>query len=236
MSKPKVSIEDIMTVLFHPILGFKIVPEKSALLLINFLDYTDLFVKTAVEAGMSEVEVNEALNDFDLRAKKAVNNAGKLLKTCRDRGFEIVHVISEATAEKTKQDAKANRKIGLIVPSGEESLKIYEEVAPKKGELVFSKANGGAFTGTRLDFVLRNMNVDSLIVCGLMTDQDVLLSTIQGVDLGYNVMLVEDACTTFTTEAHESFIKWFKTFVYVKTTDEVFELIQKSDDANLRVA
>ena len=214
------SIEDVVTVLFRPAPEFQIVHEKSALVLINFLDYTDFFVKTAVKAGMPEAEVAEALNDFDLRARKAANNAGKLLKTCRDKGFEIVHV-------KPENEAEVNRKIGLVVPSGTEALTIYQAVKPRRGELVFSKANGEAFTGTRLDFVLRNMRVDSLIVCGLMTDQGVLLSTIHAVDLGYNVMLVEDACTTFTREAHETFINWYRIFVNVKTTEEVLNLIQK---------
>jgi len=176
---------------------------------------------------MPEVEVAEVLNDFDQRARRAANNAGKLLGACRDRGFEVVHVRPETTAEKPERAAKANRKTGLVVPSGTEAVAVYEAVKPRKGELVFSKADGEAFTGTRLDFVLRNMHVDTLIVCGLMTDQGVLLSTVHAVDLGYNVMLVGDACTTFTREAHETFIRWYRTFVNVRTTEEVLSLIQK---------
>jgi len=220
MSKRKVTIEDVMAVLFQPVPEFEIIREKSALLLINFLDYTDSFAKTAVRAGKPELEVNEALNDFDLRARRAANNAGEILKACRDKGFEIVHV-------KPEHEAKINPKTGLMTPSEAEAFTVYEAVKPRKGELVFSKVDSDAFTGTRLDFVLRNMHVDSLIVCGLLTDQGVLLSTIHAVDLGYNVMLVEDACTTFTREAHDAFIKWYRTFVSVKTTEEALNLIQK---------
>jgi len=229
MSKHRVSIEDIITVLFQPVPEFEIKHEKSALLLINFLDYIDFFGKTAVGAGMPEIEVNEALSDFDLRARKAADNASRVLKACRDKSFEIIHVKSEAPSEKPESTTRAKWKTGLVVPSGTEALKTYEAVRPRKGELVFPQTNREAFTGTRLDFVLRNMNVDSLIICGLMTDQDVLLNTIQAVNLGYYVTLVEDACTTLTREAHENFIKWYKTFVNVKTTEKILNLIQKNN-------
>jgi len=226
MSRRKVSIEDVTAVLFHPVPEFKMIHERSALLLINLIDYTDLFVKTAVEAGMPEVEVSEALSDFDLRARRAADNAGKLLKVCRDKGFEIVHVQPETPVEKQENMAKRGE-TGLRVPSGAEAFTVYEAVEPRKGELVFSKADGEAFTGTRLDFVLRNMHVDNLVICGLMTDRGVLWSTVHAVDLGYNVVLVEDACTTFVRETHDTFVKWYRTLVNVKTTEEVLSLIQK---------
>jgi len=227
MSRRKVTIEDVTSVLFQPVPEFQIVHEKSALLLINFLDYTDFFVKTAVKTGMPEAEVHEALNDFDLQARKAANNAGRLLRECRERGFEIVHVKQETTPEKPANASKATRDTGLLNPPETEPLMFYEAVKPRRGELVFSKADGEAFAGTRLDFVLRNMHVDTLIVCGLITDQGVLYSTVHAIDLGYKVILVEDACATFTRETHENFVKWYRTFVNVKTTDEVLTLIQR---------
>lgn len=227
MSERKITIEDVMAALFRPVPEFNVIPEKSVLLLINFLDYTDFFVKTAVKKFMPEPEVSETLSDFGLRAKKAASNASKILKACREKGFEVVHVLPEAKGEKTEPVANAEWKTGLVIASEEEVLAIYEEVKPRKGELVFSKANGEAFTGTRLHYVLQNMYVDTLIVCGLMTDQSVLSSTIHAVDLGYNVILVEDACTTLAQETHETFIKWYRTFVNVKTAEEVLNLIQK---------
>lgn len=227
MSKRKITIEDVTPVLFQPVPEFQIIHEKSALLLINFLDYKDFFVRTAVKAGILEAEAHEVLNDFDLRARSAADNAGKLLKICRDKGLEIVHVKQEKAAEELEGTSKVSRDTGLINPPKTETLNIYEAVRPRKGELVFSKADGEAFAGTRLDFVLRNMHVDTLIVCGLMTDQGVLYSTVHAVDLGYKVILVEDACTTFTREAHEIFIKWYRTFVKVKMTEQVLNLIQK---------
>jgi len=228
MSKRKVSVEDIIAVLFQPIPQFKITPEKSALLLMNFLEYKPFFVTKAVDVGMPEAEANEALNDFEIRVRKAADNAGKLLKACREKSFEIVHVRTELSSEQTENAEHAERKSSLVMPAETQTLPFYEAVKPKKGELVFSQPSYDVFTNTRLDFVLRNMRVDSLIVCGLMTDQGVLLSTIQAVNRGYHVILVEDACTALSRETHEVFINWFKTQVNVGTTDIILNLIKSN--------
>jgi nicotinamidase-related amidase len=71
------------------------------------------------------------------------------------------------------------------------------------------------------------MNIATLVICGLMTDQSVLFNTVQAVNLGYHVLLVEDACTALTLETHAAFIRWYKTFVNVKPTKEIISTIEK---------
>jgi len=217
MSQRIITLDDVTAVLFLPAPEFEMYPEKSALLVINFLDYADFFVKIAVDKGVPERDARESLSCFDQEAKKAADNAGKLLKTCRDKGFEIFHI---------RPEADGDRRIRLVVPSSNEAVATYEALTPRRGELVLSETRGDAFTDTRLDYVLRNMNIDTLIVCGLTTDQNVMLSTTKAVDLGYKVVLVEDACATFTEETQSTFIKWFRTFVSVKKTQEMLLLIR----------
>jgi len=217
MSQRKVTPDDVTAVLFLPVPEFEMRPEKSALLVINFLDYADFFVEIAVDKGIPETDAKELLSCFDQEAERAADNAGKLLRACRDKGFEIFHI---------RPEANVDRRVRLVLPSSDEAVATYEALSPRKGELVLSETRGDAFTDTRLDYVLRNMNIDSLITCGLTTDQDVMLSTTKAVDLGYRVVLVEDACATFAQETHSAFIKWFKTFVNVKTTQEMLLLIR----------
>ena len=70
-------------------------------------------------------------------------------------------------------------------------------------ELVIAKTNGGALSGTNLDFILRNMDIDSMIIVGFLTDQCVLATSLHAADLGYDVLLVEDACATRSKLIHE---------------------------------
>ena len=107
-----------------------------------------------------------------------------------------------------------------------EKAMFLDEVKPARGELVFSKTNGGAFTGTNLDFVLRNMDIESIIVAGFLTDQCVLATAISGADIGYDVLLVEDACTGTTKENHDAVIRLAKdVFLKVKSTAELLRIL-----------
>jgi nicotinamidase-related amidase len=92
--------------------------------------------------------------------------------------------------------------------------------------LIFPKTNGGAFTGTNLDFVLRNMDIQSIIVTGFLTDQCVLATAICGADIGYDVLLVDDACTGTTKENHDAVIRLARdVFLKVKQTAELMRIL-----------
>ncbi|MEA2089955.1 MAG: cysteine hydrolase [Thermoproteota archaeon] len=230
MSKSKLTMEDILAVLSKPYPEFEVERGKTALLLIDMqkIVKTEVLFKEAVEAGLPEDEVRQVLKNYDTRIKRALANAQKLLTVCREKSFDIVHVKLEAPTEDPRHTAKINRKVGLIIPSGSMESEFFEEVRPIKGELVFTKTNGGAFTGTNVDFVLRNMGITSLIVCGFITDQCVLATVIQAADIGYDIILVDDGCTAFTREAHEAVINSLKDMcLKVKKTREILNLIRK---------
>lgn len=231
MDNPKISVEDIVALIAKPYPEFEIRRGKTALLLIDMQKIVgaEFLIKEAVKAGMPENDVREALRDFDERVKGAVVNAQKLLKACREKGFDVIHVKIEAPTEDPRHTAKINRKVGLIIPPGSEAGAFFDEVKPIRGELLFTKTNGGAFAGTNIDFVLRNMDINSLIACGFVTDQCVLATVVHAAELGYDIILVEDACTAFTRESHEAVIKSLKDVALkVKTTNDVLKMIQEA--------
>ena len=224
----KLTMDDIFKALSKPLPDFKIKPKKTALLLIDIQELVSSkpLLQEAVDAGLPEKEVKEALREYDQRVKKAVKNAQRILRACRKKGYDIVHVKLGAQTSDPRHTAKINRKADLIVPMDAERGKFLEEVKPIKGELVFPKTNGGAFTGTNLDFVLRNMDIESIILTGFLTDQCVLATAICGGDIGYDVLLVEDACTGTTRENHDAVIRLARdVFLKVKSTAELLRIL-----------
>ena len=166
------------------------------------------------------------MREYDQRVKRAVKNAQRILEACRKKGYDVMHIKLGAQTSDPRHTAKINRKADFIVPMNSEQGKFFEEVKPAKGELVFPKTNGGAFTGTNLDFVLRNMDIESIIVTGFLTDQCVLATTVYGGDIGYDVLLVEDACTGTTRENHDAVIRFARdVFSKVKSTDELLRTL-----------
>jgi nicotinamidase-related amidase len=224
----KLTMEDMFKALSKPLPDFEINPGKTALLLIDIqkLVSSKPLLQEALNAGLPEREVREALREYDQRIRKAVKNARRILLACRKKGYDIVHVKLGAQTSDPRHTAKINRKASLIVPMDSERGRFLDEVKPVKGELVFPKTNGGAFTGTNLDFVLRNMDITSIIITGFLTDQCVLATAIQGGDIGYDVLLVEDACTGTTKENHEAVIRLARdVFLKVKTASELLRTL-----------
>jgi nicotinamidase-related amidase len=201
-------MEDVFKALAKPLPDFDIKPGKTALLLIDMqkLVSSKPLLQEALDAGLPEREVRKALREYDQRIKNAVKNARRTLQACREKGYDIIHIKLGAQTSDPRHTAKINRKANFIVSMDAEKGKFLNEVKPAEGELVFPKTNGGAFTGTNLDFVLRNMDIESIIVTGFLTDQCVLATAICGADIGYDVLLIEDACTGTTRENHDAVI------------------------------
>jgi nicotinamidase-related amidase len=224
----KLTMEDVFKALAKPLPDFEMKPGKTALLLIDIqhLVSSKPLLQEALDSGLPEKEVREALREYDQRVKKAVKNARRILQACRKKGYDIVHVKLGAQTSDPRHTAKINRKANFIVPMDAEKGRFFDEVKPAKGELIFPKTNGGAFTGTNLDFVLRNMDIESIIVAGFLTDQCVLATAICGADIGYDVLLAEDACTGTTKENHDAVIKLARdVFLKVKSTAELLRIL-----------
>jgi nicotinamidase-related amidase len=224
------TIQDVIYALETPYPDFDIAPRKTALILIDIQKITspETFVKAAVKKGLPEKQVKVAVADYEKRFWKAVDNSAKILKACRAKGIDVVHVHLEAPTKNPMHTAKVNRKIGLIVPPASEECESLTQVKPQPDELIVNKTNGGAFTGTNLDFILRNMDIQSLIIVGFLTDECVAATAYHASDLGYDVLLVRDATATHRNEAHEALI-WSLDDMCLKvyTTEEVLKKLRK---------
>ncbi|MEO1227194.1 MAG: isochorismatase family cysteine hydrolase, partial [Pseudomonadota bacterium] len=104
------------------------------------------------------------------------------------------------------------------------------EVVPQGDELVVDKTSAGTFNSTPLDQILRNMGVDRLLVCGIVTEGCVELTARDAADRGYYVTLVEDACASSTRVAHDDALQRMSDggLIRVRKTAEIEHLIQSA--------
>jgi len=88
------------------------------------------------------------------------------------------------------------------------------------GDLVTLKNQWGAFTGTGLDDALRRRGIDTIVLVGIATNIGVESTARHAWELNYNVVVVEDACATFSREMHDaSFSVIFPRIARCTTTD-----------------
>lgn len=97
-------------------------------------------------------------------------------------------------------------------------------------DIVLPKTSSSVFISTNIDYVLRNLGVRQLILCGLVTDQCVESAVRDACDLGYLVTVVPDACATYSEERHNFALENFKGYCRRRGTGELISEIRRSPD------
>jgi ureidoacrylate peracid hydrolase len=113
----------------------------------------------------------------------------------------------EAKSKDARDTGRLYRTLAYIVPPGSKCGRFLHEVTPLEGEIVLTKTHSSPFISTNLDRILRDMNIENLIVVSFYTDQCSNFTIGDAVDYGYNCILVIDACTTYLREMHEAIIQ-----------------------------
>jgi len=78
-------------------------------------------------------------------------------------------------------------------------------------EAVFDKMTYSAFAGRRLHPLLREREVDTLIITGSETDVCVAATVLGAVDHGYRVVLVENGLCSSSDSGHDSQLEVYRT-------------------------
>ena len=73
---------------------------------------------------------------------------------------------------------------------------ISERIRPQPEDKIIIKRYPNSFLETELDAYLKSLQVDTLIICGMMTHMCVDTTVRAAMDYGYQVKLVADACAT----------------------------------------
>lgn len=141
-------------------------PRRTALLLV---DFQDEFLHGRL-----------AIAD----APDAVAHAAELLAWARANGVTVVHVQNVAKPGSP------------IFASGSAAAAFVPELTPRADEVVLTKSGGGAFTKTGLDALLREREIDTVVVAGIMVQLAVAMSAQDASVLGYRVTVAADATTT----------------------------------------
>src|ERR1035441_671923 len=116
---------------------------------------------------------------------QAEANIRALLGAWRASGRPIYHVRHDSTeAESHYRPGQAGHEFKV-------------EAMPLAGETVIGKKTNSAFIGTDLEARLRAAGVETLVVAGVITNNSVEATVRMAGNLGFETLVVEDACFTF---------------------------------------
>lgn len=180
-----------------------LVPSRSALLIVDVQNGCALPECVPVNRLSTADQRTQYSHFFDVMAKQAVPNMQRLQAACRAAAIETLYTTIESLTQDGRERGLDYKISGLHFPRGSWEGKVIDALKPDNDEIVLPKSSSSVFNSTQIDYVLRNLGVAQLIVCGIMTDQCVESAVRDACDLGYLVTLVTDACATLSQERHE---------------------------------
>jgi nicotinamidase-related amidase len=91
---------------------------------------------------------------------------------------------------------------------GSEGWQLHPRLHPEERDFHLLKQKSNCFEGTDLDDMLKEMGVSRLVITGLVTHGCVKNACLGAQELGYSVILVEDAHSNFSAKAAELITEW----------------------------
>lgn len=128
--------------------------------------------------------------------EQATQNAARLLHKFRDQHAPIFHIQHLST----ESDAT------FFLPNTK-GAEIHESVAPKPDGTVIVKHFPNSFRETCLLESLQENEVEEAVICGAMSHMCIDATTRAAFDLGFQCIVIEDACATLDLEYQEKTVK-----------------------------
>ncbi|MCA9503440.1 MAG: isochorismatase family protein [Myxococcales bacterium] len=141
---------------------------------------------------------------LDRLEQTVLPNVQRLQRAFRAAGREVIHVRIQSLTLDGRDRSAQHKRLGLHAPRGSRDARFLPRVAPRHDEIVVDKTSSGAFESTPLEYILRNVGIDSLVIAGVYTNECISTAARVASDIGFFVTVVSDACATVTPELHRT--------------------------------
>jgi nicotinamidase-related amidase len=199
------------------IANIPIVKEKCALLVI---DMQEEFVKP----NWAPSWVPEAT--------KQVPKIKKLINKCREENIPIVYTVFSKTNNYFDRPKSGgfmpNRypQVKIDPTSFYDGGKVWHEIEPSEGEIIIHKSSYGAFYDTPLETILKNLEKDTVIICGTLTNYCCGTTARQAYERGFLVVFGSDVTATDDPEMQDYELKVLrKGFAKILSCEEIINSI-----------
>ena len=145
--------------------------------------------------------------------EQAMNNAEKALAFARNLKMPVIHCglrFQDGYPElgHAVYGLRAAIPRAGTFPCNGTGCEFVPPFAPQENEFVVQGRTGASgFSGSNLDAYLRNQNIQTIYLAGFALHVCVESTLRQGHDLGYNTIVLGDACCAFTAEQKQYVLK-----------------------------
>lgn len=207
----------------RPDLADTLTPDTTALVVV---DVQNAFAARDSPLKDAGVDVSAAV--------ERIPNVERLLDAAREAGVTVAFTRSLRRAD--ERDAPQNaydvvpeilRESPSICCRGSPDAEYVDGIGPRDGEYEVEKIRYDGFHGTPLEYYLRSEAVETVLLCGFATNVCVEGTARGAHERGFNVVLVEDCCASFSADQHRAGVRNVELLLGTSITlDEAREHLQ----------
>jgi len=139
------------------------------------------------------IDVQKAFLEKDYPGIKRNNTnaelvCGNILNKWRKNDLNVIHVRHSSTNPESK------------LHKSKPGFEFNDYVKPKNNEIVLTKNVNSAFIGTGLDEILKNLNINTLVIVGMTTNHCISTTVRMAGNLGYETFLISDSTACYNTK------------------------------------
>ena len=209
--------------------GLSLDPSRTALILVEFI-YGHMHPNFGAGPQLAAADIDGSY--FFTQCSQRVLPHGRLLaEELRPRGGKVLVTSTGSAFGDYKEIAPGVRPVieARGHRKGSREVEVLDDVADVV-DIVVNKVGSGAWATTNIDDVLRFSGIDTLLFAGVHTHGAVLMSAHWAWDLGYETIVVSDACTTLGDRLHQRALSLFRNLgIRVHDTHDVLSALLDSD-------
>lgn len=201
-------------------------PRKTALLSVDMQnsEWSPERMAKAKLPGAKEAPYRSIMEKIQ---NQLIPNQQRLQAAARKAGIEVIYTTIESYTLDGRDRSLDHKISNLFCPKGSWEAKVIKEVGPEPNDIVIPKTASGIFNSTNIEYVLRNLGIEYLVIYGICTDQCVECAIRDAADRGFLVTQIEDACAANEEKRHNVSIEQMRGhYCRTRTTDEMIAEIE----------
>lgn len=151
--------------------------------------------------------------------------AKRLLGGARRHGIPVisVRIAFRPDFADVQPNAEIWRRViaSKAMAEGSWGAEFYDGLGPEQGETIVTHRRNNPFHESALGEAIERLKAERLVVAGISTTYVVESAVRHASDLGYEVIVAADACSSATRKAHEASLEAMTMLATVKTAADV---------------
>ncbi|MEO6298154.1 MAG: isochorismatase family cysteine hydrolase [Paracoccaceae bacterium] len=167
-----------------------------------------------------DVATNYPYFDETLR-ETVIPNLQALCIAFRAAGAEVMYTVMENLTADGRDRSLDYKLSKFFIAKGSWDAKVLDQLPPASDDIVLPKTSSGVFNSTNIEYLLRNIGIDTLVVTGFLTDQCVDHTLRDAADRGFYPICVSDGCATHTLTRHQTALGAFAGYCRTMSTADL---------------